>query len=155
MTRFSPYTPKVVQSPIPASDIPAWDSEADSFVRVNLGTYPLLMGIASLVAERQFFTGTDEQITIAINAILEQVSETILHKDDICDDEPPEQYGASFRIRRDEGGGGVFEVMQGLGLPVPPWEFRWVDVPGGKRVEYRSIETGGPFQFGGFLEDIT
>lgn len=143
MARFSPYTPKVVQSPIPASEVPAWNPEADSFVRVNVHTYPLLMGIASLVAERQFFEGTEEQITVAVNAMLEQTSEVILHKEDICD--TPTPWGAAFRIRRDEGGGGVFEVMQGEGLPVPPWEFRDRVEGGAHNIEYRSVEGGGAF----------
>lgn len=137
MFTIQPYIPLVVQSPINASLFQPWDSEANSFVRVNLKTYALMLGLASRVLQPGNFAGTEQEILIALDAMNNQVSEVILTKSDICDDEPA-VIGALFRGVPNGEGEIILQAMESEeGLP-PPWEYRVIDVGGEQIWQYRT-----------------
>lgn len=136
-----------------ASEIPPWDTEALLYLPVMLRTVPMLRALLKYAADTYWFIGTDTERQTAVDTILEQASERALTKDEICGEQPPELWGAMFRIVRDEGGASIFQAMQGEGLPVPPWEFRFDIRDGVRWLQFRSIGANVWFDAGQFTEE--
>lgn len=145
------YRIPILLSPKKASDIPAWNPDALLFMRCNWQTASIMRAVTSAIIDEHWWTGTQAEIDQALEAISQQISEPLLTQGEVCGIEPV--WGAEFRTPRDEGGGALFQVRQGFGLPSPPWEFRMRTEGNTRYIEYRSLGSDEPFTLGGTIKE--
>lgn len=126
--------------------------EPSLFLPVMPETVRLIRGLLLYCDEVGMYNDSPEQIEASLNVLREQICAPALTQDEVCG-LPPQEWGASFRLRRDEGGAGIFEVAQGEGLPPPPWEFRLRRVGDAQILEYRTAGQGGNYTLAGTIQE--
>lgn len=136
------YRPFIV-GPSSASEILGSLWLPNFYLPTTLRTARLIKGCLQFCDERGMYTGTEGEIDDAIEVLRRQIAEPLKTQEEVCG--TPAPWGASFRIRYDEGDGAVFQAAQGEGLPVPPWEFRMIQREDDIWLQYRT--EGGALWF--------
>ena len=133
------YRPMVFQTPKEAGEV-GTSFVPTFFLPTTVEMARFIKGMLEYVYDKDLWSGTDEQVRNTLSIIALQIGEVLKTQGEVCGSQ---SWGADFRIVDHDR----LEVMQGLGLPTPPWEFRTRQDEGSAvALEYRSIQEGGAWR---------
>ena len=128
------YNPSLLKHKIPASEVGA-NFAPTLFIPFDPRLLPLMFGFMEYANNREYFTGTEQEIADALDVIQEQLGVTPLTQQEVCGSSS--NWGIDLRFSGDQ-----IQTRQGEPYPPPPYTVEANEnSEGGIEIRYKTVES--------------